>query len=121
LEKSKMKKLIFWSTVIVTAIAIATANAQTPGGPTGPQMRGDGPPPEAKPFSITRNDPALDQIISPDAKLIELANGFGLTEAGLWIREGNSGYWIFAGLLDNVLYKVTPDKKVTVFMEQQTP
>jgi len=96
-----MKKPVFWSTIIVAAIAIATANAQTPEGPTGPQMRGDGPPPEAK--------------------LIEPANGFGLTEAGLWIREGNSGYWIFAGLLDNVLYKVTPDKKVTVFMEQQTP
>jgi sugar lactone lactonase YvrE len=112
-----MKKSIFWSTVIAIAIAIATANAQMPGGPSGPQMRGDGPPPEAKPFSITRSDPALDQIISPDARLVELANGFGLTEAGLWIPERNSGYWIFAGLLDNVLYKVTPDKKVSVFME----
>jgi gluconolactonase len=111
-----MKKSVFWS-IIVTAITIATANAQTPGGPSGPQMRGDGPPPEAKPFSITRNDPALDQVVSPDAQLVELASGFGLTEAGLWILEGNSGYWIFAGLLDNVLYKVTPDKEVSVFME----
>jgi gluconolactonase len=112
-----MKKSVFWSTVIVAAIAIATANAQTHAGPSAPQMRGDGPPPEAKPSSITRSDPALDQIISPDAQLVKLANGFGLTEAGLWIPEGNSGYWIFAGLLDNVLYKVTPDKKVSVFME----
>jgi gluconolactonase len=110
-----MKKLLFWSTTIVTAaIAIAAANAQTP---PGPQMRGDGPPPESRPFSITRNDPALDQIIAPDAELVELALGFGLTEAGLWMHEGNSGYWIFGGLLANVLYKVTPDKKVSVFME----
>ena len=63
-----MKKSVFWSTVFVAAIAIATAHAQTSGGPSVPLMRGDGPPPEAKPFSITRNDPALDQIISPDAQ-----------------------------------------------------
>ena len=80
-------------------------------------MRGDGPPPEAKPFSITRADPALDSIVSRDAKLEELADGFGLNESPLWVREGNSGYLIVTGLLDNVLYKITPDKKVSVFME----
>jgi hypothetical protein len=36
----------------------------------------------------------------------------------LWIAEGPSGYWIFAGLLDNVLYKVTPQKQVSVFLER---
>jgi hypothetical protein len=107
-----MRKPIIWSAIIV--IAIATANAQTPGIPLGPQMRGDGSAPGSRPFSITRLDPALDQIISPDAQLIELANGFGLTEGGLWMSEGGSGFWIFAGLLDNVLYKVTPDKKVSI-------
>src|SRR5712691_11892184 len=101
-----MKESFFWPHVIAIAvISVATANAQAQRGPAGPQMRGDGPPPEAKPFSITKADPALDQIISPDAKLVELASGFGLTEGGLWIADGNSGYWIFAGLLDNVLYK----------------
>ena len=54
----------------------------------------------------------------PGAKLVELGRGFGLTEGGLWIAEGTSGYWIFAGLLDNVLYKVTPQKQVSVFMEK---
>ena len=39
-------------------------------------------------------------------------------QSGLWISEGNSGYWIFAGLLDNVIYKVTPQKQVSVFMEK---
>jgi len=112
-----MKMPAFWSTLIVAAFAIATAFAQAPGAPNVALMRGDGPPPEAKPFSITRNDPALDQIIAPDAKLVELGTGFGLTEGGLWIPEGNSGYWVFAGLIDNVLYKVTPDKKASAFME----
>jgi gluconolactonase len=114
-----VKKSLFWSCAIaIAAIGVAAANAQAQRGPATPQMRGDGPPPEARSFSITRADPALDQIISPDAKLVELAHGFGLTEAGLWIADGQSGYWIFAGLLDNVLYKVTPQKQVSIFMEK---
>src|SRR5215471_17279525 len=99
-------------------IGVTAVYPQAQRGPVGPQMRGDGPPPAARPFSITKNDSALDAVISPDAKLVELARGFGLTEGGLWIPEGNSGYWIFAGLLDNVLYKVTPQKQVSVFMEK---
>ncbi|MEP7304902.1 MAG: SMP-30/gluconolactonase/LRE family protein [Acidobacteriota bacterium] len=114
-----MKQSFFWSHAIAIAvIGAAAGNAQAQRGPAEPQMRGDGPAPEAKPFSITRTDPALDQIISPDAKLVELAHGFGLTEGGLWIADGRSGYWIFTGLLDNVLYKVTPQKQVSVFMEK---
>src|SRR4051812_48817583 len=106
------------SSAILFAIVIVTvAYGQTPRGPAVPQMRGDGPAPAAKHFSITTSDPALDNIISPTAKLVELAHGFGLTEAGLWIADGPGGYWIFAGLLDNVLYKVTPQKQVSVFME----
>ena len=79
-----MKKPLFWSNAMgIAVIVVAAANPRAQRGPAGPQMRGDGPPPEAKPFSITRADPALDQIISPDAKLVELARGFGLTEGGL--------------------------------------
>jgi gluconolactonase len=99
-------------------IIAAATNALAQRGTPTPQMRGDGPAPEAKPFSITREDPALDEVISPDAKPVELARGFGLTEGGLWIPEGNSGFWIFAGLLDNVIYKVTPRGQVAVFMER---
>src|SRR5438477_6137833 len=114
-----MKKPATWSNAILLAIiSVAVANAQAQRGPAVPQMRGDGPPPEAKPFSITRTDPALDDIVSPGAKLVELGRGFGLTEGGLWVAEGANGYWIFAGLLDNVLYRVTPQKQVSVFMER---
>jgi len=114
-----MMKRVFWFGVVAVAIiGVSAADPQAQRGPVVPQMRGDGPPPEAKPFSITKNDPALDDLIAPNAQLVELARGFGLTEGGLWISEGNSGYWIFAGLLDNVIYKVTPQKQVSVFMEK---
>jgi hypothetical protein len=32
-------------------------------------MRGDGPAPEARPFHIERVDPALDDIVAPNAEL----------------------------------------------------
>src|SRR5215471_7331476 len=115
---SNMKRIFQWSSLFALSIVgVSGGIALAQRGPAVPQMRGDGPPPEAKPFSITKTDPALDAIISPDAKLVELARGFGLTEGGLWIPEGSSGNWIFAGLLDNVIYKVTPQKQVSVFME----
>jgi gluconolactonase len=104
--------------VAIAIIAVWAPSGQAQRGQAIRQMRGDGPPPDAAPFSITRTDPALDAIVAPDAQLVELARGFGLTEGGLWIADGNSGYWIFAGLLDNVLYKVTPQKQVSVFMEK---
>jgi len=104
--------------IAILVVVILSSHAQAQRGQARPQMRGDGPPPEPAPFSITRADPALDAIIAPDAELVELARGFGLTEGGLWIPEGDSGYWIFTGLLDNVLYKVTPGREVSVFMEQ---
>jgi gluconolactonase len=106
------------SAAVIALNVLAFVHLQAQRGPAVPQMRGDGPAPAAAPFSITKADPALDAIIAPDAKLVELARGFGLTEGGLWIAEGKSGYWIFTGLLDNVLYKVTPDKQVSVFMEK---
>ena len=113
-----MKQVRSFSVLVIAIIGVLVATIAAQRGPVVPQMRGDGPPPEAKPFSITKNDPALDDIIAADSQLVELARGFGLTEGGLWIAEGNSGYWIFAGLLDNVIYKVTPQKQVSVFMEK---
>jgi gluconolactonase len=112
----KTSHLLFAASAIALAVSGPHLRAQR--GSAGPQMRGDGPAPEPKPFSITRVDPALDKIISPDAKLVELGRGFGLTEGGLWIAEGSSGYWIFTGLLDNVLYKITPQKQLSIFMEK---
>ena len=71
-----MKKSLFWSTAaIAAAFSLAAANAQAPRGPQGPQMRGDGPPPKAEPFSITKDDPEFDKIISPNAKMTQLAEG----------------------------------------------
>lgn len=96
----------------VLAITLAANTAFAAG-----TMRGDGPAPEPAPFRIHKVDPALDEIVSPDAQLELMAEGFGLNEGPVWVPEGRSGYLIVCGLLDNVLYKITPDREVSVFME----
>src|SRR5688500_9660222 len=104
------------NTVITCMLAATALSAQN--APPGPTMRGDGPAPAAKPFNITRSDPALDAIVSPNARAEELARGFGLNEGPVWVREGASGYLLLGGLLDNVIYKIAADKTVSVFMER---
>jgi gluconolactonase len=91
----------------------AAATAQTG------NMRGDGPAPAPKPWSISRLDPGLDALIAPDAKVELVASGFGLDEGTTWVRDGHgSGFLLLGGLLDNVLYKIAPDNTVSVFMEK---
>jgi gluconolactonase len=83
-----------------------------------PNMRGDGPSLESRPFSITRTDPSLDELIAPDAKLESLGDRFGLTEGPVWIADGKSGYVVVADLIENVLFKITPDHKTSVFLDK---
>ncbi len=105
----------FVASVVLAGAVVLVAQGQPP---TEPQMRGDGPSPMPKPFSITRADPELDTVVSPKAKLETLAGGFGINEGVLWIRDGKSGYVLVSSLIDNVMYKITPDHKVSVFMEK---
>lgn len=98
---------------VLLASLTGTAFAQT-----APSMRGDGPSPEAQAFSITRVDAGLDAIVSPDAELELVASGFGLNEGPVWMPEGDSGYLLVSGLLDNVIYRISADNEVSVFMEQ---
>ena len=70
----------------------------------------------AKPVVI-KKDGALDALISPDAKLEKIAGGFGFTEGALWVPQGR-GHLLFADMPGNVIYKWTPDGKVSLHMEK---
>lgn len=107
----RANSLLTW--VTVAALSVGTALSQT-----APSMRGDGPPPESQPFSITRADAGLDAVVARNAELELMASGFGLNEGPVWVRDGDSGYLLVAGLLDNVIYKVSADKQVSVYLEQ---
>ena len=50
-------------------------------------------------------DPALDALVSPDAKVEVVKGGFGFTEGALWVQKGKSGYLLFSDIPANVIYK----------------
>ncbi|MFQ5928224.1 MAG: SMP-30/gluconolactonase/LRE family protein [Acidobacteriota bacterium] len=62
--------------------------------------------------TILRIDPALDDIVSADAKIEKLAGGFGFTEGPVWIHEG---YLLFSDIPNNAIHKWTPEGTVSVF------
>ena len=67
---------------------------------------------------VVKLDPALDALVSPDAKLERLATGFGFTEGNIWVPQGKSGYLLFSDIPANVIYKMTPDGKSSIYMEK---
>jgi len=71
-----------------------------------------------RPFQIQRLDPALDEIIAPNAKLEVLGEHFGLTEGPVWIPEPRGGYLLFSDCAANVIYKWKPTSALSVFLEK---
>ena len=65
--------------------------------------------------TIVKLDPALDEIVSPNAEVEKIADGFGITEGPVWVRQG--GYLLFSDISANVINKWTPDGKVSVFLK----
>ena len=67
--------------------------------------------------SVTRLDPALDALVSPDAKVERIVGGFGFTEGPVWMQNGKDGYLLFTDIPGNVIYKLTPqDGKASVYL-----
>jgi gluconolactonase len=97
-----------WAWLLASSMACAQNTAT---------MRGDGPAPAPKPFSVTRSDPRIDAIVPAEVSLELMARGFGLNEGPVWVPDGASGYLLVSGLLDNVIYRIDADKNVSVFME----
>jgi gluconolactonase len=63
--------------------------------------------------SVRRLDPALDNLISPSAKVEKVAGGFGFTEGPLWVRR--DGSLLFSDIPNNAIMQWTQDGKVSVF------
>ena len=74
------------------------------------------PPAGERPFKIVKLDPALDELISPDAKLETLADGFGLTEGPVWVERAGEGFLLFSDNAANKIYKWSPRAPLSVFL-----
>jgi len=96
-----MAKLLTSLALLVTALTIAAASAQT------------------SDKTVVRLDPSLDALISPDAKLELIRGDFGFTEGVTWVPEGRGGYLLFSDIPANVIYKMSPDgKKLSIHLER---
>lgn len=65
--------------------------------------------------TIDRLDPALDQLVSPDAVIEKLADGFGFAEGPVWVEQGGP-FLLFSDIPGNRIVKWTPDGEVTDFL-----
>ena len=62
---------------------------------------------------ILRNDPALDAVVSPGAKIEKLAGGFLFTEGPVWVRDGS--YLLFSDPNNNIIYRWSEEEGVSVY------
>jgi gluconolactonase len=67
---------------------------------------------------ITKLDPAFDALVSPEAKIEKLKDGFGFLEGPVWVHSSKPGYLLFSDIPANVINKWTPDGKVVTFLEK---
>src|SRR5262245_240545 len=90
---------------IGVVLLIATADAQQP------------PPANApRKSDVVRLDPALDAILSPDAKIESLVDGFFLASEGpVWMNEKAGGFLLFSDQAANKVFKIAPDRKYSVY------
>lgn len=65
------------------------------------------------PAQVTRVDPALDDIVPPNATIEKLAGGFLFTEGPVWVRD--PGYLLFSDPNNDVIYRWTPDGQLSVY------
>jgi len=70
-------------------------------------------PPRGQARDITRADPGIDASFHGRQGGVR-RNGLWVDEGTTWVRDGKgSGSCCWVGLLDNVLYKITPDNTVS--------
>jgi gluconolactonase len=72
-------------------------------------------PTENKIGSVERIDPALDAIVSADAQIDILGEGFEWSEGPLWV--GSQNMLLFSDVPKNTIYKWTQEKGVEVYLK----
>jgi gluconolactonase len=64
---------------------------------------------------IHRDDPKLDELLAPDAKIEVISSGFQWAEGPIWIKDG--GYLLFSDIPRNQIMKWKEGIGVTLFMK----
>ncbi len=56
----------------------------------------------------------MDKIVSKDAKIEKIADGFSFTEGPLWHKEG---YLLFSDIPANTIFKYIPEEGVSIYLK----
>jgi len=67
---------------------------------------------------LRRLDPALDALVSANAKVELVKGGFGFTEGPVWVQRGREGYLLFTDIPGNVIWKLALDGTASVYLTQ---
>ena len=78
-------------------------------------------PTQFVPTDIVTIDPSLAAIVSPDAKLEQLAGGFLFTEGPVWVSSSvtTPGYLLFSDPNNNTIYRWSSDGQVSGVSDQK--
>lgn len=71
--------------------------------------------PQATVGQIIRTHPTLDSLVSPDAKIERLADGFTWSEGPVWITEGK--YLLFSDVPANKMFRWSAKDGLSVFLD----
>jgi gluconolactonase len=96
-------------TILVIALAMSLGCGSSEPEPAEPAA------PDWGAGTIVKNDPALDQIVPPDAKIEKLADGFQFTEGPVWVASGP--HLLFSDIPANAIYKWAPGGTVSDFLK----
>jgi gluconolactonase len=66
------------------------------------------------PLKVDRMEAGIDAIVPADATIERVATGFTWVEGPVWIL---AGYLMFAEITSNSIRKMTPDGKVSIFLQ----
>jgi gluconolactonase len=90
------------STLILLLLALGAACKKAP--PSAPASAALAPHAYPAIGAVERLDPALDALVSPDAKIEKLAEGFTWAEGPVWTTEGG-GALLFSDVPNNVIHR----------------
>ena len=96
-----MKVFVICCAALVTGTVFLALGAQAPSSGT-----------------TTRLDPGFDQIVSPGITVETVKSGFGFINGIVWVRESGGGHLLISDIPANVVYKWTPDGKMSPFLEK---
>jgi gluconolactonase len=100
--------------VLIQSPSMLDASARAGKNPYGVSAMNSGDTANTSALKVDRLDASLDAIVPANATIERVATGFTWVEGPIWIP---AGYLMFAEITSNSIRKVTPDGKVSIFMQ----